>query len=232
MLSRIALILLIMPYTASLASDGTVGLYVDTNRRLGLLAGDYNVFDVSERDKMQGSEHYSPVWRYGSGSTRVQVGNQLGMNLTSNSGFAFLGLDKQDRNTIAPWLGLEFLNGRINFNLSSKIQDYYQGFMGPSAGLLGDLGGCKLGPYVKAGGTGGTLGYNGIKPHVNWAYGYGALLNCGRLDATASQLLFKDKYLSDLTVLVRVYENYRIGAHVEEVKGLRLEKSYSILFSW
>lgn len=221
-------ILLILAYRPLLADGLALGTYYDTNKQYGLLLGDYNVFDTGYR---YGRDN--PVWRYGSGSTRGQLGpGQYGLNMTSNAGFGVLGLSKKDTNTIAPMLGLEVLNGRIALNGSRYIQDYYQAFLGPSAGLMGDLYGFKAGAYVKGGGTGGTLGYNGLAPHVNWAYGYGALLNCGRLDATASQLLFKDKYLSDLTVLVRVYENYRIGAHVEEVKGLRLEKSYSILFSW
>lgn len=211
------------------------GLYYDNNKQGALVIGDQNLFKQNQK--------YYGLRRYGGGGGRFQMGNiigaevapNLGVHANGNSGFTLVGLKPEDTNTLYPQIGLEVLNGRVAFNTSPYIQDYYQGFLGPSLGAQADVAGCRVLPLIRGGGAAGTLGKNGLLPNFNVAYGYAGHFNCYVVDASYGKLFLHDtnkpgKYLEDVSLMVNLPKQSQIGVQVERVNGLSQETSYSILF--
>lgn len=210
-----------------------VGVYYDQNNQAALTVGDFNLFDQNQT--------YYKLRRYGGGGGRMQLGNSLspkfdpnfGLNAYGDNGTVILGLDKDEHNAVFPEIGLEFLNGRFSYNTSDKIQDFYEGFVGPSVGIHADIAGCRILPLVRGGGAAGTLGKNGLVPNANLAYGYAGHISCYVLDVSYGQLYLYDKHrdlnMEDLSAVVNIGERFKIGAQMEHSKGLFDQTSYTIM---
>lgn len=217
---KVLFILLISPAIA-FCDDGIVlGLGKQSHTRYSLIFGDYAAFDQQTRDDIGGY-----VWKYGIGHTHIQIGNNYGVNLSANTGIGVGGVPADKDNGIMPFVGLEAFNGQIQANVVRQVQDFYQGFMMPSAGVQVSLEKCRALGLVKAGGTAGTLGKNGILPSFNLAYGYGGFMNCGDFIAGYGTTLTPHKSLHDTTVFVNFTEKFGIGANYQDVKGVRNESN-------
>lgn len=207
-----------------LAASGVgLGIFTDGPDNLAVLIGDTNLFD-----------HKSITFdfhRYGGGGARLQVGNHIGFHAHGNSGFYIFGLDSEDKNTVAPLIGFEVLNGEISFNSSTTIQDYYHGFLGASLGVQADIEGCRILPLIRGGGTMGTLGKNGMLPEFDLAYGPGMHVSCDPVYASYGLLrnFFSGKYVHSVDVIIEILKDKYLGLHMENVRGIKDETS-SYLF--
>lgn len=213
----IALFLLILPYTA-LSDDGiALGLGKASGQRYSAILGDYNTFDQQRRDQS------GWVWRYGVGYSRLQIGNNLGLNMSANTGVAIGGVPQDKDTGVGPVLGLEPINGHIQYNTSPYVQDFYQGFLGPSAGLQASLDKCRFLALGKGGGSAGTLGKNGIVPNAELAWGYSGFMSCGDLAAGFSRLFVGKKTMEHTTVMLNFTDHTGIGADYQVTTGIKTE---------
>lgn len=209
-----------------------IGAYYDENNNAALTLGDYNLFDQTQ-------SYYGAI-HYGGGGGRLEFGNpverkfspNVGIHAQGNNGTSIFGLAPDERNALFPQLGAELFNGRINLNTSSSIQDYYEGFIGPSVGVHGDISGCRFLPLVRGGGAAGTLGKNGLLPSFHLAYGYAGHMSCYVVDFSYGMLKLHDKkgqYMEDAAVMFNLGSRTKAGFVMERTKGIFEETSYSIL---
>ena len=176
------------------------------NQSSAAIIGNYNLFNWDK-------QNYG-FYRYGGGGGRLQIGQGLGLSLSSTGGI----MAHQTKHSV---LGVEVLDGTIVCNTNRSVESQYT-FL-PGVSLLGRLGPFMLGP--KIGGYVGNLGTQGMTPHIDLAYGGQALYKLGTFSGegvytrTLGGLLLLSAEITALTFVAR-YERY---------EGLRQENNYILM---
>lgn len=197
------------------------GIYADDKGKYSLLLGDQHLFD--QTSLVFAFPHY------GGGKTQMQVGNNFGLHMSSNSGFIINGLDVKQNNTVAPMIGFEPMNGRIQANTSTLIPDYYEGNSGVSFGPQIDIKGFRTLPIIKGGLAYGTLGKYGLVPRVDLMRGYGIHTSYSRLKLSYTKVIFNKYSMQDAYGMYRFGEYTDLGLGYDNTKGVVETNSYSIL---
>jgi len=204
------------------------GIYADDKGKFGVVIGDQNLFD--QTNLFYGSP------RYGGGEGRMQLGNNFGININSDTGFIINGLDRSEHNTIAPMFGMEPLSSRLQLNTSSYIQDYFQAFSGLSFGPQIDINGYRILPIIKAGPGYGTIGHTGFMPKVYPTYGYGVhgvfdkfKISYGEVKYNSFNLQHLRYNTTDGSAMYRFGKDTDLGLQYDYTNGIVRSNSYTIL---
>jgi hypothetical protein len=123
------------------------------------------------------------VTRYGFAESRLELGSSTGVNLAAVSGITLFGLG--DGQWFSPHMGIEPFSSRLTWNTSHDRESFYEWLPMVSIGPQFAASTCRILPLVKGGASVGNLGYSGLLPRFNWAYGTGAHLNCSRFNLGA-----------------------------------------------
>lgn len=140
---------------------------------------------------VEGQSHFNQrlgeygLRRYGEAESRLELGNSVGASLTALSGITLLGLS-EEHPFVAPHLGIEPANGRIEVYSTSRRASYYEWMPMVSAGVQAAWRSCRFLPLLRAGGAAGDELRSGLAPALGTAYGAGAYVNCAGFDLAAS----------------------------------------------
>jgi hypothetical protein len=142
---------------------------------------------------LEGQNHFNQrpslyqMSQYGHGQSRLEVGNKIGITLSSQSGVTLIGLNK-NRKYFSPHLGIEAASGRITFDSNGTMASYYEWIPMVSGGFQIQSGPCRILPLVKGGGALGNIVQNGIAPALGYSYGASSYLNCQNIDFSADYI--------------------------------------------
>lgn len=203
---KITTLLILFMNSLTYASDG-IGLGANVGSQSNAFTvGDYNLFDWDQ--------NFFGYYRYGGGGARLQLGQGVGISMSSTGGIAAYTFDYAV-------IGVEPFDGTIVANSNRSVESQYT--YTPGISLLGKLGPIMLGP--KIGLYGGNLGGQGMNPDVSLACGAQALLQLGsfNMEGTYTKILSGVSIGSGDLIFKKVilrYENYQ---------GLREETNYLLL---
>lgn len=207
-MSKALALILLFCSTLALGSDDSPGMGVNVGSQSNAFAiGNYNQLDWDHK--------YMGVYRYGGGGGRLQIGQGVGISLSSEGGILAYGIGPEV-------LGLELMNGTVVANSNRSVESQYT--YTPGVSLLTNLGPLMIGP--KVGGYLGNLGGQGMTPNLGTQLGAQVFL------------VLSDTFKAD-AVYTRVTEQLslfagellfgRLMARYESYRGLRTEANYMIL---
>lgn len=183
--------------TAANSSDASSSEEADSNGAheapynpvgLGVLTqSNAGVFGVD--GVVEGINHFRQTYtnlgvrQYGYGQSRLEMGSDIGVELTAISGVTLVGLHGWEK--FSPHIGIEPMSGRIIWSTNSDRQSYYEWMPALSLGLQSAWGSCRALPLVRAGGGLGNFAQGNFKPRGSYTYGAGFYLNCAKVDLAA-----------------------------------------------
>lgn len=173
----------------------------------------YHVYEGS-LDLLHSAHLYGRM--YGLGMGRLQLGNEVGVNVQGHLGFNVLGADSYGI------IGLEPLN--LSFNWTRRIAtnaplNYIEWQPMAAVGLQIPSDLCRVAILVRGGGSWGTIGENGLRP----AYGMGGYINCSNVFDFAAEITHiqsdtpTDVLMSEIRIPLQHVGNVRLSL------GLRAE---------
>lgn len=119
-------------------------------------------FSVGDTEHFDQNEKLNGNYRYGYGSGVVQIGNGLGVELTSSSGLTFVGI-KGSGMSVSPLVGAEF-GGKITYNTNSDVHSFYEWHPSVSLGVQTGNDWLQCTAAAKGGVAVGNLGNTSILP--------------------------------------------------------------------
>lgn len=206
----VALMVLSMMSSLTLANGPdkpiAVGGIAGTQNRLSL--GDYNLFNFNKFS--------TGAYRYGTGVSRLSVGDGIGISASSiNGGFVYGNTDS------IFGVGVEPFSGKIQADTNGKSETYYQWVPALSVGP-------KLGPVMLAyrlGASIGSQGYTDLLPRLNSAQGAVVYLHTKQVRIGLEHTSIGNG--SSLNTIDLQTSKY--GARVESDTGLNKETSVMLL---
>lgn len=168
--------------------------------------GNYNLFDWDRT-------HYG-FYRYGGGGGRLQVGQGIGLSLSSSGGIM---ADQSEHGV----LGFEVMDGTAVINSNRSVESQYTYF--PGASYMGRLGPFMIGP--KVGGYIGNLAGQGMTPHIDYAYGGQAFYNIGTFSGEAVYTRTGE----GLSIMAAEITAHLFIVRYERYEGLRQENNYILI---
>lgn len=176
--------------------------------------GDYAHFN--QKEKILG------FYRYGFGRGSLEIGNGIGVNLSSDGGFTLWGLyDSGDG--IMPQLGLD-IGGRVRVNSNQVVKSYYEWLPAATWGPQFRLGDVNILLVGKAGAALGTFDKSGILPDASGLLAGALYVNTPFIDLGISYSEFGGNKLISFDTIYKC-DKLSLGLRVEslgnEIKNLK-----------
>lgn len=206
MWKKIILMILLFPTISKAAESVGVGpglLQSQKGSFYGLNAVDMHYFDQIEQS--YGVSHY------GYGSSGIQIGNGIGINLMANSGIILHGLEENEGATIL--VGTD-LGGKILMNSNSSIKSYYQWLPAMTLGPQFGFGKNRLAFLVKGGIAAGNYDKHGIMPDIYGSYGAGFYSKLGLVNLSADRILFGNNQVNRGSISLD-FNKFELGLQAE-----------------
>jgi len=191
---------------------------------LGASWGDTKTLFIGTSNLFDQEKYVMGVKRYGSGVSRLQVGNTVGLSFASSSGF-FLN-NEDTKWLIHPRVGVDF-GGRLVLNTNSSTETYYEWLPMISIGPQFNIADCNLYFAGKYGVGIGNLGIYGILPRFDWgAHGAGIHLSCEKnIGISYSGTILNEN--QNIESIDLIYKSFTIRG--ERSKGFLEERSLLFL---
>lgn len=199
--------------------------YGDPGVGLGVIQGNggnqYNL-EIGDFSHFNQKEKTFGLYRYGFGRGTLEIGNGIGLNLSSDGGFTLWGL-YNNGDGIMPQLGVD-IGGRIHVNSNPAVKSYYQWLPALTWGPQFRLEGVNILVVGKAGAAIGTYDKLGILPDASGLIGAALYSNTPLVDLGFSYSEFGDSRLISFDTVYR-HDKLSLGLRIEslgnELKNLR-----------
>jgi hypothetical protein len=197
--------------------------YAEQNISYGLATSNtgYYSFTVMDIGAFDQSIYSMGNYHYGFGYGSLQIGNGVGIDLSSSSGVVLLGM-KNKPTEFSPMFGME-LGGRLKANTNSSVVGYYEWYPGFSLGIQARSGSLQYTLVGKGGLAIGNFGRQDVFPNGAMYLGAGSYLNYGYHSLGAEHLVFGGSSTQSLSVKYGVDEYRGLSLILAHTQGSGVE---------